>query len=76
MDVDGIEVKTEHSLSAILFFFLLQIAAEWQSEKIVSDMKAEVCHWISLCRKIAPIDIHQHLLNVYEYQTVDVNTVR
>ena len=27
-------------------------------------------------KKMAPIDIHRHLLNVYGYQTVDVSSVR
>ena len=26
--------------------------------------------------KMVPTDIHQHLLNIYGYQTVDVSTVR
>ncbi len=30
----------------------------------------------SMQKKMAPTDIHQCLLNVYGYQTVDVNTVK
>ena len=39
--------------------------------------EAKVCHWnFSMWKKIAPIDIHWHLLNVYGDQTLDVSTVR
>jgi hypothetical protein len=41
-----------------------------------SAYKAEVCHWIPPCGKIAPINIQRHLLNVYGAQTVDVSTGR
>ena len=57
-----------------------QVTAEGQSDKMVSDM--EVC-MKQRCvteflhaEKMAPIDIHQHLLNIYGDQTVDVSTVR
>ena len=37
---------------------------------------AKVWNWIPPCRKNAPIDIHQCLLNIYGDQTVDVSTLR
>ena len=56
------------------------MAAEGQSDSMVSDMEAcrkkrgaiEFLH----VEKMAPIDIHQHLLNVYREQTVDVSIDR
>jgi len=36
----------------------------------------KVCHWMPPCRKIAPTDIPQWLLNICGVQTVDVSTVR
>jgi len=57
-----------------------QPAAEGQSDKMVSDMEVwmkqrgeiEFLHE----EKMAPTDIHQHLLNDDGHQTVDVSTVR
>ena len=57
-----------------------QMAAEGQSDKMVSDMKVlmkqrggtEFLH----VEMMTPTDIHQFLLNVYGEQTVDKNTVR
>jgi len=56
------------------------MAAEGQSDRIVTDM--EVC-MEQRCRieflqaeKMAPIGIHQCLVNVYRDQTVDVSHVR
>ena len=56
------------------------MAAEGQSDRMVSDMEV---HMKQRCgteflhvEKMAPTDIHQHLLNVYGDQTVDVSTVR
>ena len=56
------------------------MAAEGQSDKMVSDMEV---HMEQSCmteflhvEKIAPIDIYQYLLNIYGYQRVDVSTVR
>ena len=56
------------------------MAAEGQSDKMVSDMKVlmkqrggtEFLH----VEMMTPTDIHQFLLNVYGEQTVDKNTVR
>ena len=56
------------------------MAAEGQSDKMASDMEVhmkqrgapEFLH----AEKMAPIDIHQYLLNVHGDQTVDVSTVR
>jgi hypothetical protein len=57
-----------------------QIAAEEQSGEMASDVEV---HTKQKCvieflhaEKIAPIDIHRRLLNVYGEQTVDVSTVR
>jgi hypothetical protein len=56
------------------------MTAEGQSDKMVSDM--EVCtkqrcvNEFLHAQKIAPNVIHQHLLNVYGDQIVDVRTVR
>ena len=59
------------------FFALLQIAADRQSGKMASDMKAEVCHWIPACRKkFAPVNIHWCLLSIYGDQKVAVSMVR
>ena len=56
------------------------MAAEGQSDKMVSDMEVSMkqrCVIKFFCvEKMAPIDIHQCLLNVYGDQTVDVSTVR
>lgn len=52
--------QTFLSISNDFFFFL----TNWQSGKIMPDMKV---HIKSKC-------IHQHLLNVYRNQTMDVNT--
>jgi len=56
------------------------MAAEGQSDKVVFDMEV----WMKQrsltefhhAEKIAPIDIHWCLLNIYGEQTVDVSTVR
>ena len=57
-----------------------QMAAEGQSDRMTSDMEVgmkqrygtELLH----VEKIAPIDIHQCLLNVYGGQPLNVSTVR
>ena len=38
--------------------------------------EALVCKWMPPCKKIVPVDIHQHLLNVDGDQTAYVSTVR
>ena len=56
------------------------MAAEGQADRMAADMDtgrkqrgaAQFLH----VEKMAPIDIHQYLLNVYGDQTVDVSTVR
>ena len=56
------------------------MAAEGQSDRMTSDMEVgmkqrygiELLH----VEKIAPIDIHQCLLNVYGGQPLNVSTVR
>lgn len=62
-------LANDHNLLVIL-----QMEAECQSGKMGSDMKVHTkyqFHWILQCRKIAPIDIHQHC----EDQMKDVRTV-
>jgi len=53
------------------------MAAQGQSDKMASDMKVHTKQRDEIAfqhaEKIAPIDIHQHLLNVYGDQTVDVS---
>ena len=41
-----------------------------------STSEAKVCHCIPPCRKMAPIDIHWHLVNVSGDQTVSMSTLR
>ena len=56
------------------------MAAEGQSDKMMSDMEVQMkqrCVTEFLhAEKIAPTDIHQCLLNVYGDQTVKVSTVK
>jgi len=56
------------------------MAAEEQTDRMMSDMEVHmkyrnVTEFLHQGNK-APIDIHQHLLNVYGEQTMYVNTVR
>ena len=57
-----------------------QMAAEGQSDKMVSDMgvwmKQSCVIELLHAEKMAPTDIRQHLPNVYGDQAVDVHTVR
>ena len=54
--------------------------AEGQSDRMASDiemhMKQKCVTEFLHVAKMAPIDIHWHLLNVYGDQTLDVSTVR
>jgi len=56
------------------------MTAEGQSDKMASDMEGRMKQRCVIeflhAEKIAPNDIHRHLLNVYGDQTVDVSTVR
>jgi len=56
------------------------MAAEGQSDRMVSDVEAHVKQTCVIeffsTEKMAPSDIHQCLLNVYGDQTVDVSRVR
>ena len=56
------------------------MAAEGQSDKMTSDVEVHIkqrCVIEFLCvENMAPIDIHQHLLNICRDQTVDVSTWR
>jgi len=62
------------------FVAVWQMAVERQCDTIACDM--EVCMeqrcviQFLQAEKMAPIDIHQHLLNIYGDQTMDVSTVR
>ena len=74
----AVEVELSHSY--LLTFGCCVTAAERQSGRMASDMEA---HMKQRCvteflhvEKMAPTDIHQHLLNIYGDQTVDVSTVR
>ena len=56
------------------------MAAEGQSDELVSHMEVSMKQSCDVefihAENMAPTDIHQHLLNVYGDQIVDVNTVR
>ena len=56
------------------------MTAEGQSDKMASDMGVHLKQRGGIeflhVEKMMPIDIHQHLVNVYEDQTVDAGTVR
>ena len=56
------------------------MAAEEQSDKMSSDMEVHMKQTFVTeflhTDKMAPTDIHRHLLNSYRDQTVDVSTVR
>ena len=56
------------------------MAAEGQSDKMASDMEVQMkqrCVTEFLhAEKMAPIDIHRHLLNIFEDQTVNMSAVR
>jgi len=56
------------------------MAAKGQPDKMESDMEVHMKkrHRIEFLHveKMAPTDIHQHLLDVYGDQAVDVSTVR
>jgi len=61
------------------FVAVRQMTAEGQSDKMASDMEV---HMKQRCvieflhaEKIAPIDIHRFLLNIYGDQTVDVSSI-
>ena len=70
---------TSHQYS-VIFFAVQQMAVDGQPDKMASDMKVRMKqrHVIKFphAEKIASTDIHWHLLNVYEDQTVNVNTVK
>ena len=76
VDVRGMAVEVEPSRQYSITFCCRVMAAEEQSDRMVSDIKVcmkqrcvtEFLH----VEKMAPIDIHQRLLNVDGGQTVDV----
>ena len=51
------------------------MAAKWQSDRMASDMEVSMKKRCGT-EKMAPIGIHQRLLNTYGDKTVDVSTVR
>jgi len=57
-----------------------QMAAEGQSDRMVSEMgvhaKQKYVTELLHEEKMVSTDIHQHLLNIYEDQTLDMRTVR
>ena len=63
----------------ILHYILLPCNT-WKQRDTLTEWKwnkAKMYHWIPLHRKkMALIDIHQHLLNIYGDQTMDMRTVR
>jgi len=62
------------------FVAVRQMAAEGQSDKMVSDvevfMKQRCGTEFLHAEKMAPISIHHHLLNIYGDQTVDNQAAR
>jgi hypothetical protein len=80
-DVGGMTVEVEPSCQQFVSFVAVrQIAAEEQSDRMASDMEV---HTKQRCvidflhaDKIAPVDIHRCLLNVYGDPKVNVGTVR
>jgi len=80
VDVGVIAVEVEPSHQHPITF-CWQMAAEGQSDKMVSHMKVHMkqsgqIEFFQEEKKMVPIDIHWHLLNVYGDQRVDVSTVR
>ena len=68
------------SNTPLYFIARWQMAAEEQSDKIVSDMEVHmkqrcVIEFLQM-EKNSSTDIHQCLLNIYGDQTVDVSTAR
>ena len=57
-----------------------QMAAEGQSDRMVSDVQVNMKKRCGIeflhLEKMAPVDIHQCLLNIYGDQIVDVSTAR
>ena len=57
-----------------------QVAAEGQSDRMAFEVEVRMeqeCGTEFLCtEKIAPTNIHQHLLNIYKVQKVNVSAVR
>ena len=67
-----------------IFHYILLLFARWQQRgSLTKWCLIWKCVWSkgvslnsSMWKKMAPIDIHQHLLYVYEDETVDVSTTR
>jgi len=76
----AVEVEPSHQYSTFYFVATWQMAAEGQSDKVMSDMKV---HMKKRCvtgflheEEKVPINIHWHLLNISRDQTVDVRAAR
>ena len=63
------EDETFHQYSITLPFCAIQVAAEGQSDTMASNMEVQMKQRCVIevlnVEKMAPIDIHQHLLNIY-----------
>ena len=72
MDIDGMEVVAEPSHQHPITFSCHATddgSRVWQNGVWHGCMyEVKVCHWIFLVEKVAPIDIHQCLLNVCGYE--------
>jgi hypothetical protein len=81
VDVGSMAVEVEPSCEHFVSFVAMwQIAAEEQSSKMVSDMEVGktqrfVIEFLHV-ERLAPIDIHRRLMNIYGDTTVGVNTLR
>jgi len=70
----AVEVEPSNNIP-LHFVAIRQMAAEGQSDRMASDTEVQmnqryVIEFLHV-EKMAPFDIHQHLLNVYGDQTVD-----
>ena len=75
----AVEVEPSHQYSITCYCHVTDGSrgAVWQIGIWHGNVyEAKVCHWIPPCKKMAPIDIHQQLLDVSGDQAVDVSTVR
>ena len=71
------EPSYQHSIT---FCYRVTDGSQVMSDQVTSDVKVLMKQRCGIeflhVEKMTPIDIHQHLLNVYEDQTVDMSTVR
>ena len=81
VDIGGVAVEVESSHQYLVPFCCCMMdgsrGAVWLNGVWHgSGCEAKVCHWIPLWVKMAPTDIHWHLLNIDGDQAVDVSAVR